>query len=270
MDIRVKYIDFWRGFNYKNEPLLYTKLNRKHNIKVVDKNPDILIASAYSSNYKNENAKIKVFYTAERYDFNENEFDFSISFKPQSKTNFYLPNYIRKYGFNHYYSLNKFIKPKKKEKFCCYVATNNVKKRNNFFKRLNAVKQVDSGGKCLNNLGYRAPRGEKYFQFINSYKFMITFENYSQKGYNTEKIYNALYSNTVPIYWGDPTIKNHFNEKSFINYNDFKNEKELIGFILEVDNDDNLYQSFFQEEKLINPVNENEFDLFLDKIIDKL
>lgn len=35
-------------------------------------------------------------------------------------------------------------------------------------------------------------------------------------GYSTEKIFNAFYSNAIPIYFGDYTITQYLNPKSFI------------------------------------------------------
>ena len=41
--------------------------------------------------------------------------------------------------------------------------------------------------------------------------------------------------------------KKDFNEKSFINAHSFRSDKELINYILEVDNNQNLYQEMLSE-----------------------
>ena len=74
--------------------------------------------------------------------------------------------------------------------------------------------------------------------FIKDYKFVISFENSSHEGYTTEKILEPLLANCIPIYWGDPKVNLDFNKNRFLNYTDFRNEKEFINKILEVDNDD--------------------------------
>ena len=60
-------------------------------------------------------------------------------------------------------------------------------------------------------------------QMARPYKFFITFENSKIKGYSTEKIFNALYSNAVPIYFGDPMITQYLNKNKFIHCNTITN-----------------------------------------------
>jgi hypothetical protein len=47
--------------------------------------------------------------------------------------------------------------------------------------------------------------------------------------------------NSMPIYWGNPDIGLEFNTKSFINYYDFKSEDDLVGYIIELDKNDDKY-----------------------------
>lgn len=273
MAIRIKYVDFWKGFDFKKEPLIYQRIKQLHDIKIVQSNPDILIASCYNNKHLKEKAKVKVFYTAERYDFNESQFDFSFSFKPDSKTNMYLPNYIRKYGFKHYHSLNKplSINLRNKKGFCCFVHSNcGAKERKQFFHKLSKYKKIESSGNCLRNTKYNAPRGQKYFEYLSKFKFMITFENYSQNGYNTEKIYNALYSGVVPIYWGDPKINEYFNKDTFINTIEYGNYDKVIEQIKMIDKNQDLYMNFFSKPRLNKVVKQKDFDLFVNKIINSI
>ena len=273
MNIKIKYVDFWKGFKPKDEPLFYQHINKLYNIQVVDSNPDILIVSAYGNQHLKESAPIKVFYTAECHKFNNNFFDYSFSFEAQSDKNFYLPNYIRKYGFNHYHELSipLNLDITKKTEFCCFVHDNcEPKMRNAFMKKLSERKFVESSGKCHNNVGFKAPKGQAYFDYINKFKFMITFENQQVPKYNTEKIYNSLYANTLPIYWGDPFIKKSFNEDTFINVDDFKNLDEVIDYVMEIDANDELYKSFFNKNKLNEIITEESFDIFFKKIIESI
>ncbi len=75
-----------------------------------------------------------------------------------------------------------------KTKFCLFVVTNGKGLvRNEFFKKLNSVRKVDSCGSFMNNTGIFAPRDvESYLNFISQYKFMICFENAKQDYYLTE------------------------------------------------------------------------------------
>ena len=99
MSIKVKYAGFWKGFNYTSEPLIYQYLANKYDIKVVETNPDICFIGRKGNAYKLEKQGIKVFYSAERYDFKREYFDWSISYQPDDDKNLFLQNYIRKYGF---------------------------------------------------------------------------------------------------------------------------------------------------------------------------
>ena len=99
--------------------------------------------------------------------------------------------------------------------FCSFLYSNEkARERIDFFHRLSEVGRVDSGGKVLNNIGYRV---EDKLKFYGKYKFSIAFENSQFPGYTTEKILHAFMANTVPIYWGNPLVGNDFNPDSFIN-----------------------------------------------------
>jgi len=58
---------------------------------------------------------------------------------------------------------------------------------------------------------------ERKRQFLSEYKFTIAFENYVYPGYQTEKLYDAMLVNSIPVYCGDPNIGEIFNTASFIN-----------------------------------------------------
>ncbi len=64
-----------------------------------------------------------------------------------------------------------------------------------------------------------------------------------------------MLANSIGIYRGAKNIGDFFNKESFLNYDDFKNEDELIKRIIELDNDDEKYsnlinQCFFEREKI--------------------
>jgi alpha(1,3/1,4) fucosyltransferase len=121
-----------------------------------------------------------------------------------------------------------------KKKFCCIVVSNGAsKKRIDFFKKLDRIKAVDSGGKVLNNVG--GPVKSK-IEFIKDYRFVIAFENSSHPGYITEKILEPILTDSIPLYWGSPNADLDFNEKRFLNYHSFANEDEFINAIMELEN----------------------------------
>ena len=56
----------------------------------------------------------------------------------------------------------------------------------------------------------------------SEYLFQFAIENSNNtEGYISEKIFDAFFSNNIPIYCGAPNIKNFIPEDCFINMNDF-------------------------------------------------
>ena len=85
-------------------------------------------------------------------------------------------------------------------------------------------------------------------EFLKKYKFTICGENMQFPGLVTEKIIHAFYSNTIPIYVGDPLIDRTFNKESFINAVDYS-EDELIKKIRMLDENDDLYAEMLSKQK---------------------
>jgi len=113
-----------------------------------------------------------------------------------------------------------------KNKFCNFLYSNPVPYREHFFKQLSKYKKVDAPGKSMNNMspidiGYDGDIWQRKRQFLTPYKFTIAFENYAYPGYQTEKLYDAMRLNSLPIYCGDEQITKLFNPKSFLNVSSF-------------------------------------------------
>jgi hypothetical protein len=128
---------------------------------------------------------------------------------------------------------------------------------------------VDAGGRVLNNIGYLV---DDKLKFQSKYKFSIAFENSEHPGYTTEKLVHPKLVDSIPIYWGNPVVDKDWNTKSFINAYNFTNILDLVDFIKEVDNNDDLWYKMLIEPHL----NENSKDInwksfidFFEKIITK-
>ncbi len=125
-----------------------------------------------------------------------------------------------------------------KNKFCNFIYSNKVAYREEFFKQLSKYKKVDAPGKSMNNIPsidslYQGSFWERKRKYLSSYKFTIAFENYAYPGYQTEKLYDAMQVNSIPIYCGDIDIHKIFNTKSFINVTDYikLNENKFIDLL---------------------------------------
>ena len=56
-----------------------------------------------------------------------------------------------------------------------------------------------------------------------------------------------MLANSIPIYWGNPEISKEFNTKSFINFHDYNTIDDVINKIIELDNNDKLYEEYLQQ-----------------------
>jgi hypothetical protein len=113
-----------------------------------------------------------------------------------------------------------------KKHFCNFLYSHKVPYREKFFKLLSGYKKVEAPGASMNNMAgiddlFQGDIWDRKRQFLSSYKFTIAFENYMNPGYQTEKLYDAMMANSIPIYMGDPFVSDVFNTKSFINANDY-------------------------------------------------
>jgi hypothetical protein len=122
------------------------------------------------------------------------------------------------------YNAEEIVKSKKY--FCNFLYSHQVPYREEFFKQLSKYKKVDAPGKSMNNMKsidelYKGDLWERKKQFLSEYKFTIAFENYVYPGYQTEKLYDAMQVNSLPIYCGDPLVGEIFNTDSFINAPDY-------------------------------------------------
>jgi hypothetical protein len=159
-----------------------------------------------------------------------------------------------------------------KKGFCSFVVKNGgCQKRNDWFHKLNAYKNVASAGPLYNNVGYILNRGEgaveSKLKFINSYKFNLCFENSSYPGYTTEKLYDALCAKTVPIYWGSQTIEVDFNTKAFLNWHDYQDDDTFFEAIKKIDENPDLYEEMYMAPMFADYQKVNKFfdkDRFLN------
>jgi len=155
---------------------------------------------------------------------------------------------------------------KSKPHFCSLLSAyvdRTVKRRAQFFHALNRLRKVDSAGRALNNTGYRLPPGDRYqvkVDWLASYRFNIAFENTRRAGWCTEKLVDPLHVNTIPIYWGDPRVKEFFNPESFIGRDDFSSDQELAEYVLHVDDTPELYAKYIRASPFYNNRPNSTFD----------
>lgn len=244
--IKIKFVDFWPNFDYKNH-FLYVELKKMFNVELSD-DPDYLFFSVFGCEHLKYPNVVRIFYTAENIspDFNLCDYAIGFDYINFGDRYFRFPNYYN-YNYNKDFEL---IKNRKKlvsnKDFCCFVYSNSKADpyRERLFQLISTYKEVKSGGRFKNNIG--GPVLDK-LKFQQNFKFCIACENTNYAGYTTEKILQAFSAGCIPIYWGDPKVKEVFNEKSFICCQDFSTDEELLNYIKKVDNDDELYYKMLHE-----------------------
>jgi hypothetical protein len=260
--IKLAFSDFWGGFEYNPvgktdyDNILYKTLSEHFDVEI-SSTPDYLIYSVFGNGHYNYNCK-KIFYTGEnkRPDLNYANYSLSFDYTNSTKNLRFPLSTITLFEHNINGNFIKNIEPNKikseKTKFCNFVFSNpNAPERNYLLSLLNQYKHVDSGGRAFNNIGYSVPNK---MVFINNYKFTIAYENSERDGYTTEKIIQPKIVNSIPIYWGNPKVHLDWNPKAFINRYDFQNVEEMVKYIIEVDNNDDLYLKILNESHYHNSV----------------
>ena len=102
-------------------------------------------------------------------------------------------------------------------------------------------------GKCGSMKCSGASPGERddcWKMLEQKYKFYLALENSICPDYVTEKLFEALKHDIVPIVLGGADYKG-FPPNSFINMMDFTNMSSLAEYLIRLDNDDALYSKYF-------------------------
>lgn len=257
-------------FSYKD--VFFSKLlEERFDVQVTD-NPDYVFCSVFD-NYSYCNFKgIRIFFPFECIYPDMNVIDYAFSFVDYqcgdrcckmfpaiSNENVYELQNRKKYD-------EDFVKSK--TGFCNYIYSHGgMKERTEIFYKISEYKKVDAAGKYLNNMNGFTPGSRDTVNaaisnspktdFQKNYKFTVAFENYSYPNYVTEKMTDAFYAGTIPIYYGDPKAAERFNEKAFINVHNYNSFDEVLEVVKELDNDDEkflkmLNEPVFNEENYID------------------
>ncbi|MGB4595854.1 MAG: glycosyltransferase family 10 [Anaerolineaceae bacterium] len=252
--IKIWFTDFWHPedeYSIRNLNPIYRLLNKYWDVTLTTK-PDFLIYSSFGCEYLKHDC-MRIYYTGENMRPNFSFTDYAFSFDyPTNDRNYRLPFY----RFHPDYEKIKLPRAKPIDfnlrRFCCFLVSNErASERIEMFNLLSQYKKVDSGGKVLNNVGYRVPSDQKEkLAWMQNYKFSIVFENSEYPGYTTEKLFDGLQANTIPIYWGNPLVVKDFNTRAFINCHDYSDFQAVVEEVKRIDADPNLQLSYLNEPYL--------------------
>tara|TARA_B100001989_G_C24549049_1_gene472947 strand:- start:1049 stop:2095 length:1047 start_codon:yes stop_codon:yes gene_type:complete len=153
----------------------------------------------------------------------------------------------------------------KRNKFCALIAGNPEILRVNMFMFLNTYyKKVDGFGPLFGSIAQ-----ESKFEILQDYKFCLCPENGIYPGYITEKLIEAWFSGTIPIWSGHNFTGSGINEKAFVNYQNFNDMREFIIRIINLDQNEDDYKYIYEQPLLLkSPELEPVVEFLKNSIID--
>ncbi|XAR62674.1 Glycoprotein 3-alpha-L-fucosyltransferase [Bertholletia excelsa] len=133
--------------------------------------------------------------------------------------------------------------------------------RNQLAKSLLRLLPHHSFGKCLNNVGGAnmalnfypecikdASESPKWWDHLHCamshYKFVLAIENTVTESYVTEKLFYALDSGAIPIYFGAPNVGDFVPPHSIIDGTKFSSMEELASYVKALANDPVAYAEY--------------------------
>lgn len=86
------------------------------------------------------------------------------------------------------------------------------------------------------NPAWKGHYGGDKLHLLKNYRFHLCYENMEgQRGYVTERIFESLFSRTVPIYWGASNIDEYVPRECYIDRRNFSSNQELNAVLQSID-----------------------------------
>ncbi|GLT52197.1 hypothetical protein SLA2020_255500 [Shorea laevis] len=150
---------------------------------------------------------------------------------------------------------------KKNDTLVYWSSSRCLPQRNWLAKSLLQLLPHHSFGKCLNNVGGRDMALTLYPECANDasvtpkwwdhlhcamshYKFVLAIENTVTESYVTEKLFYALDSGAVPIYFGAPNVMDFVPPHSIIDGTKFSSMEELASYVKDLANNSVAYAEY--------------------------
>lgn len=159
----------------------------------------------------------------------------------------------------------RFPNVDRKTKFCCLVAANAADGlREDMYNALNRIARVDSAGSFLHNDDALVEKfGDNKVEYMKQYIFNLCPENASAYGYTTEKLFEAISSGCIPIYWGaDFADKAVVNEDAVIRWDRKNNGQNALQQVEELYSNPKLLEEFLAQPRLMPTAEEYILDTF--------
>ena len=143
---------------------------------------------------------------------------------------------------------------KSKTKGICGRISNcmDTNRRYKTIKEMQKYLDIDMYGLCYDNLcgDYRSPTDKSCNALLKQYKFYLAFENNDCKDYVTEKCWQSLNGEQIPVVNWKSINRSIVIPNSYINVHDFRDIKSLSEYIKKVSENETLYNSYFDWKKV--------------------
>jgi alpha-1,3-fucosyltransferase len=128
--------------------------------------------------------------------------------------------------------------------------------RLNYIKKLQQFIKVDVYGKCglikeCPNKYKNGQSGECRSILCHEYKFYFAFENSICTDYITEKFFNIIRYNIIPVVLGGGNYEYYIPRSGFINVFDFSSAQSLATYLLYLDSNKTAYNEYFKWKKYV-------------------
>ena len=278
--LKIKFIDFWNGFNFKDN-IVYLILSDLYDVDVIDSGvPDLLVCSLFGKEIRQYGGIKTLLFSGENSYPDFNLYDYSITCHDMyPERNLCIPYFAIEDNVYRLHEKRSEMKSLPEmhhpfdRKFCSCLISNTEwadPMRETLFKDVYSYRKIDSGGISYNTVGYAVPKQADILKIFGKYKFNIAAENSNVEGYVTEKMVNAFCACTIPIFYGNSkTARKYFNPDSYIDYGDFTSKVGFLDYLKEIDQDEDKYMAMLSCEPLkVNPDSfKNKMRDFLVKVV---
>lgn len=130
--------------------------------------------------------------------------------------------------------------------------------------------QVDVYGEC--GLSCQIKGENRYLskacreKLGRQYKFFLSFENSFCDDYVTEKLFDTLLFDSIPVVLGLGNYEKWIPKSAYINALDFQSPRHLSEYLIYLSQNATAYNSYFKWKKFISLTN-NEFKSFCDMCV---
>ncbi|CAL1285019.1 unnamed protein product, partial [Larinioides sclopetarius] len=125
--------------------------------------------------------------------------------------------------------------------------------REEYIKKMRKIYPVDVFGGCGVEFCRPAETQKCYTRVAMRYKFYIAFENAICRDYVTEKLFNPLNYDIIPVVLGGADYSAVAPHHSVINAMDFNSPEDLGGYLWKVSKSNALYLSYFWWKNIYKP-----------------